>query len=484
MTVKHLFCSLMERLNGIEEKWLASETKEKKERLQQEVIELRQVSDEILDSWLVFEERLSQFYKEVELDMSKTKVKEPFDHIPDDIAEKILNEIKKTAEPKSASSMVSYLSGDVARIFRKGQGYYSLLMYPHASKHFKEVVQLEPDLEIARMFLAFSEMMSGSWDEADRHFQLLSNTTDQKILKATVLNAQGCMLAAHQEWDQALYHFECSIEIYPKLKDPIFNKALVLMQLGKYLEAKQIWEQLAKQEKEDWEVLLQLASCYIHEGKENQATFTLTKVLNATNDPEVLVETAKMFENLRQFGNAALCFRLLLGQDPENAGAWHGLGWNLWHAEGLPVGLEYVRKAITLSPWNPDYQFSYGWILQQLEDYDKAEQVFRAILDQEGKYALALAGLAQVYVSKQRWQEAEECCSQLIDEDHLQTKSLGYFQAGRMTMAKGNYEQAKGYFSESIRLNPKMKDSYLWLGLSHYLIGERDKALETWEQSY
>jgi len=473
MTVKHLFCSLMERLDGLEEKWIVSN--KQKEAVLKEIGELRQISDEILDSWLMFEERLSEFHKEVELDDK---------HIPDEVADKILKEIKKTAQPKPASSIVSYLSGDVARIFRKGQGYYSLLMYPHASKHFKEVVQLEPDLEVARMFLAFSEMMSGSWDEADRHFQLLTNTTDQKILKATALNARGCMLAAYGKWDQALHQFERSIEIYPKLKDPIFNKALVLMELDNYSEAKQIWIELAKQDKEDWEVLLQLAACYIHERQEEQANFTLTKVINATNDPEILVETAKMFENLRQFGNAAVCFRLLLSQDPENPSAWHGLGWNLWHAEGLPMGLEYIRKAITMSPSNPDYQFSYGWILHLLEDYDKAEEVFRAILEQEGKYTLALAGLAQVYVSKQRWQEAEECCSQLIGEEHLLTKSLGYFQAGRMTMAKGNYEQAKEYFSESIRLNPKLKDNYLWLGLSHYLIGERAEALETWEQSY
>lgn len=475
MTVKHLFCSLMERLDGLEEKWVTTSKQGNKESILNEIGDLRQISDEILDSWLEFEERLSQLHKDVELDIND---------IPDQVAEKILKEIKKTTQPEPASSMVSYLSGDVARIFRKGQGYYSLLMYPHASKHFQEVVQLEPDLEIARMFLAFSEMMSGSWDEADRHFQLLSHTTNQNILKATAFNARGCMLAARKEWDQALHYFERSIEIYPKLKDPLFNRALVLMELGKYQDAKQIWLELAKVDREDWEVLLQLAACYIQEGQEDQATFTLTKITNATNDGEVLEETAKMFESLRQFGNAAVCFRLLLGQDPENAIAWHGLGWSLWHAEGLPIGLDYIRKAMSLSPGNPDYQFSYGWILLQLEDFEKAEEVFGDILEREGKYSLALAGLAQVFVSKQRWQEAEECCLELIHDDHLPTKSLGYFQSGRMNMARGNYEQASRYFTESIRLNSQMKDSYLWLGLSQYLIGERTQALETWEQSY
>ncbi|RKD25749.1 hypothetical protein BEP19_02060 [Ammoniphilus oxalaticus] len=491
MLVKHLFGSLMERLDEVEERWVAAESSEQKQTLRKELFKLRQMSDDILDSWLSFEEQLSVFDKQMQteqLGTDDTKAlgaeKGPFKEIPDDVADKILQEIKNMAEEKPSSNMVSFMSGDVARMFRKGQGYYNLLMYPHASDHFREVLEQEPDLDVARMFLAFSELMNGSIDEADRHFYLLSKTTDQYVLQATALNAQGCIMAARREWEKADHFFEQAIALYPKLKDPHFNRALVWMELGQYSKAKPIWLQLAKQDQEDWEALIQLAHCYIAEGEEDKANYTLTQIRNTADDREALVETAKIFERMRQFGNAALCFQMALQEDPYDADAWHGLGWNLWHADGQPLGVDHIQKAIELAPEHPDYQFSYGWILYHQRAYEEAEDVFRTLLDKDPGYTLALAGLAQVLTSKQQWEEAEALCYQMIGESHPPIKSLGYFQAGRMAMARANYERAQRYFSESVQLDPSMKDGRLWLGLAHYLNGERDRAREVWEEHF
>lgn len=486
MIVKHLFCSLMDRIEGIEKEWIESDTKARKEKLFNEVMELRRVSDEILDHWLLFEERMSQMQKRVQntdgqVDLER-EIDQEVNEISDEVAEKILAEIKKQADnQKSASTMVSFLSGDAARSFRKGQGYYQLFMYPQAAKHFQEVVQLDPDLDIARMFLGFSEMMSGHWEEAERHFQLVGKTGDHGIIRATALNAQGCLLAGQQHWAQALACFDRAILTYPRLKDPIFNKALVYMNQGQIEEAKPLWLEYLKHCKDDWEALLQLAQCYIQEGNEEEAAITLKELTEAADDPDILWEAGKMFENLRQFGNAALVFRLLVSMDPELSAGWHGLGWNLWHAEGLPASLDYIKKAISMSPNHPDYQFSLGWILYQLQEYDEAEEVFKGILQQEGFYPLALAGLAHVYMDNEKWEETEECCSHLTSQEHKPTQALGYFQLGRMELKKGNHSIAKQYFQQAIQESPELKEGYLWLGLTHYLLGERKEAQQMWE---
>lgn len=490
MIVKHLFCSLMDRIEGLEQEWMQSDTQTRKEKLFNEVMELRKVSDEILDHWLMFEERMSQMQKRVQSDNfdqedMERELDQELNELSDEVAEKILAEIKKQTGQlnQSASGMVSYLSGDAARSFRKGQGYYHLFMYPQAAQHFQEVVQLDPDLEIARMFLGFSEMMSGNWEEADRHFQLIGKTSSHGIIRATALNAQGCLLAGLHQWEQALTCFDRAISAYPKLKDPIYNKALVNMMQGQYEDAKQLWLEYIKHCKDDWEALLHLAQCYINEGNEEQATLTLKKLTEAADDPDILWEAGRMYENLRQFGNAAIVFRLLVNKDPDQAAGWHGLGWNLWHAEGQPSSLDYIKKAITISPKHPDYRFSLGWILYQLQEYEKAEQIFQEILKQEGFYPLALAGLAHVYMDNEKWKEAEECCSRLISQEDKPTKALGYFQLGRMELKQGNHSVAKQHFLQSIGESAELKEGYLWLGLTHYLLGEQKEALEMWEHT-
>ncbi len=490
MIVKHLFGSLMDRLEGIEQEWMKSDKDGRKEKLFDEVMELRRVSDDILDHWLLFEEKMSQIQKRfqhVHLDQEDMELDldQEMDQISDEVADKILAEIKKQSglPQHSASGMVSFLSGDAVRSFRKGQGYYHLFMYPQAAQHFQEVVQLDPDLEIARMYLGFSEMMSGNWEEADRHFQLIGKTGNHGIIRATALNAQGCLLAGHQKWEQALTCFDRAIAAYPRLKDPIYNKALVYMKQGEFAEAKPLWVEYSKHCKDDWEALLHLAHCYIQEGNEEQAGIALKELTEAADDPEILWEAGKMFENLREFGNAAIVFRLLVSMDSDQAAAWHGLGWNLWHAEGLPTSLDYIKKAISMSPTHPDFQFSLGWILYQLQEYDQAEQIFQGILQQEGIYPLALAGLAHVYMDNEKWKEAEECCGCLISQDHKLTRALGYFQMGRLNLMKGNHTFAKQHFQQSIGESPQLIEGYLWLGLTHYLLGEQKEAFEMWEHT-
>jgi tetratricopeptide (TPR) repeat protein len=494
MIVKHLFFSLMERLNGIEQGW--SNGTESPDKLREQILELRKVSDDILDHWLVFEERMAKFQqlvtygnapKDLTYDnesIDTESIFEEMDQVPDDVAEKIFNEIKKMSnEQPSSSQVVSMLSGEAVHYFRRGQGYYSLLMYKEAVNHFDQVLEREPDLDIARMFLAYSQMMAGDLHEAGRHFHLISHTTNHQLLKATALNAEGCIMAALGREDQALSLFEKSMDSYPKLKDPLFNRALILTKMQLYGEAKKSWLEYCETDSEDWEAILALAKCYQAEGDFATAEATLHGLLVTGQDQDILLEAGKMFEDLRQFGNASLCYQLMLNNDPLSAVAWHGLGWNMWHAEGLPGGLNYIKKAISLSPKHPDFQFSYGWILYQMNQLDAAERVFNHILHQEGRYPLAVAGLIHVFIAREQWPKAARYCRLLTEDDHEATRALGYFQSGRLWLVQGDYSQAEANLKKSVEISPEMKDSYLLLGLVWHITGNRERALEAWEHT-
>ncbi|WP_134699009.1 tetratricopeptide repeat protein [Ammoniphilus sp. YIM 78166] len=494
MLVKHLFCTLLERLEGIEEKWSKATSQEMKERLLDEVMELRGVSDDILDQWLLFEERMSKLQQKLQghehtpkvhsfMDFDLGQMNEEIAEMSDEVAEKIFQELMKVDKKPASPEMVSFLSGQAAHQFRKGQGYYNLLMYGQAAQHFQAVLKEDPDQDVARLFLAFSYMMDGVWEQADHQFYLLSQTTENRLLKATALNAQGCLLGGFEKWEQALSHFESAISAYPKLRDPYFNKGLVHMKLNQYQEAKPIWQKLSSEFQDDWEVLLQLAKCYQAEGEPREAEQTLTQIYQATEDPDMLWPVAQTFEDLRQFGNAALCYQMILQREPDNAFAWHGLGWNLWHEDGLNDGIQYIRKALSLSPNHPDFQFSYGWILFHRKQFADAQAVFEQILQQEGSYPLAVAGLVHVHLARQDWRQAESYCSLLLKEETAQARGLGYLQLGKVCLAKGEFQEAKGHFEKSIEENAELRDSFLWLGLVCHLLGEKEEALRIWERT-
>ncbi|RXT13947.1 tetratricopeptide repeat protein [Ammoniphilus sp. CFH 90114] len=483
MLVKHLFCSLMERLDGIEKDWSETNSSSVQEKLIQEVMELRKVSDDILDQWLIFEERMTKLQSRVQgFQVNSNNLDMEIAEMSDEVAEKIFKEIMNLEhKPTNKPEMVSVLSGYAAHAFRKGQGYYNLLMYGQAAEHFREVLDEDPELDVARLYLGFSHMMNGEWEEAENQLRFVSRTTENRLLKATALNAYGSLLAGFGNSELALFQFEGAIEAYPKLRDPYFNKALVMMNLEQYQDALPIWKMLANEFKDDWEIYLQLSKCYQEEGMTDEAEQTLTEIIQISQDPDLLWQAGQSFENLRQFGNATVCYRLILERDPENAAAWHGLGWNMWHAEGLPVGINYIKKAMSLSPTNPDYQFSYGWIMHHIQDYEEAQKVFKQILEQEGRYPLAIAGLVHVHMARQEWNEAETYAYQLISDMHAPTRGLGLLQLGKVSLTRGDYATAQKHLEQSIQESPNMPDSYLWLGLSRYMMGEKDEALRIWE---
>jgi tetratricopeptide (TPR) repeat protein len=482
MLVKHLFSTLAGELNGIEKEWPAA-TGQRKDELYHKLLELRKVSDDILDEWLELEERIVRFQQisgqvmksEDELDEGETSTS---------FLEKLLGEVKSMHSAPKNEDLVSYLSLSTATSFRKGQGYFHLFMYPQAIEHFTEVVENEPELDIARLFLAWCQWLNGNTEESHRHFQLVGHTSIQPLFKATAWNAEGCLFAADQKWDQALTFFTKAKEIYPKLKDTYFNQALVLMKLGQMAEAKEIWKVYCTQFEDDWEALLQLAKCHLDCGEEIEAGNVLSAIVRATEDPEVLGQVGQRFEDLRLFANASFCYRLILRDDPTNAQAWHGAGWNLWHAEGSYGGIGMIKKAITLSPKNSDFYFSYGWVLYHLKQYERAEQVFLSILQREGSYPLALGGLIHVCIATERWDQADQYCQQLLAMDYKPFKSLGYLQKGKLAFAKRDYKEAENNFLLSMKESKEMKEAVLMYGLTRYLSGNREEAQEIWKGTF
>jgi tetratricopeptide (TPR) repeat protein len=488
MKVKHLFSSLMERLDGIENEWVDAPSGRKQE-LQNQLMELRQVSDEILDRWLDFEERMVNLQRlSRQLDSTDdlsdfcSNMDVEIDSISDNVAEQLFKQIKELHTPESnQEQFAAYLSGQAAHAFRKGQGYYDLFMYSHAANYFKGVVEQDPDLDIARLYLGFSLMMEGQAEEAQHHFHLISQTTGNKLVKAIVENAQGCLFAANEKWNKSLICFSHAVDAYPKLKEPLFNKALALMKLNDYAQAESVWKIYCEDVLQDWEAMLYLATCYQAEGNGQEAQELLGYVSKMTGDTEILWRAGQEFENLRQFGNASLCYRMLLQEDSSQAAAWHGLGWNLWHAEENMESVNYIKKALTLSPKNPDFLFSLGWILLHNGELEEAERMFDFILEQEPSYSLAIAGMVQVCLVKEHWERAELYCNKLIALEHQPSKGLGHMQMGRLYLIKGDYAAADHHFHASITENPEMKDSYLLLGLVRYLNGDREEAAKLWD---
>jgi tetratricopeptide (TPR) repeat protein len=169
---------------------------EEKNVLQQQWDMLKSLSDDIIESWLQFEDKMG-LYRELQQQTSQT-----------------------AKEQQQLGSFV------------KGQGYFKLQRFTHASEQLEEAIASYPDFIGARMFLAMTRMHMKQWNEAQRHFQLIAAITDENRLQAIAFNALGCIQAVYAHLEQARNYFHKALEADPGFGDAKFNLDSILQGNG------------------------------------------------------------------------------------------------------------------------------------------------------------------------------------------------------------------------------------------------------------
>ncbi|MFC5403772.1 hypothetical protein [Cohnella soli] len=161
---------------------------EEKNELQQQWDMLKSLSDDIIESWLQFEDKMGVFRD------------------------------LRQQQPQPSPELEKQLGP-----FVKGQGYFKLHMFEHASDQLEQAVALYPDLVCARLYLAMSKMHLKHWNEAQRHFQLVAAIAEESRLRAIAYNALGCIQAINAHLEQAQQYFRIALETDPAFSDPRTN---------------------------------------------------------------------------------------------------------------------------------------------------------------------------------------------------------------------------------------------------------------------
>lgn len=109
--------------------------------------------------------------------------------------------------------------GTLIEPYVKGMGYFKLQMYGEGIPYFEETLLQEPELNVARLFLAMCRMHVGHFLEAQRHFQLIAALAEEPKLQAIAFNALGCIQAVFAHLKQAEGYFCKALEADPSFED-------------------------------------------------------------------------------------------------------------------------------------------------------------------------------------------------------------------------------------------------------------------------
>jgi tetratricopeptide (TPR) repeat protein len=212
--IGHVFAAMNEMLDGIKQQYPGSADQEKSLLLEQ-IAGLKALSDEFIEQWLQFEEKLAELGElapvtaQPAYEMSAAKQAGDTGNKPSGAFPCNANDL---TVPEGFSGMMD-----------KGQGYYKLFMFDEAAKYFQLMVAAAPECNMARLFLGMSQMHLRNWNEAQGHFQLLVVLSDFPKWVALGYNALGCIHAIRMNMALAEELFRKAYEIYPEFSDSLSN---------------------------------------------------------------------------------------------------------------------------------------------------------------------------------------------------------------------------------------------------------------------
>ncbi|QJC51903.1 hypothetical protein HGI30_10310 [Paenibacillus albicereus] len=234
---------------------------DEREQLLKQLIHLRSASDQFIEEWLAFEEKLADFQDAYPQEAAAAGFHGPAG-LPRDAAPQSgrngrsrggaheptsrLGKAKLPLmqEPPELGGSPAYGGGgypptawghaaadaprpatdeEIAACVAKGQGYFNLFMFPQAIGQFQEAVWLAPEFNLARLYLAMSLMHTKQWSDAELHFKLLATLSEHPRWQAISFNALGCIQAVRLNMELAERLFRQALKMDPSFEDPAIN---------------------------------------------------------------------------------------------------------------------------------------------------------------------------------------------------------------------------------------------------------------------
>jgi tetratricopeptide (TPR) repeat protein len=160
-------------------------------------------------------------------------------------------------------------------------------------------------------------------------------------------------------------------------------------------------------------------------------------------------------------------------------------GWSRLSLGDYPAAEQALKKAIELSPNDPQSEALLGWALMLQEKYDDALTWFQKVLVREPQNSLARINVGYICLKKRIWNEAIEHLSRAIRLDNDKKATLyAHFYLGLVYLERDMFEDAQTFFQKTITLGPNLIEAYYELGRAFWFNGQQDEAMQTWKDGY
>ena len=188
--------------------------------------------------------------------------------------------------------------------------------------------------------------------------------------------------------------------------------------------------------------------------------------------------------SLEQFDDSESVLKELTESQPKSPVGYVGLAWNAQRYQHWQLALQRWNLCLDKFPdlIDPEWLFSKGNVLVQLEYFNEAEQTYHELVEMYPDSPAGYAGLAQVAQCCQNWELAlqrwDRCILQFSELPHPKWQS----SKARMLMKLQRFDEAEQLFSDLVTNHPQIPMGRVGLAKLAANMGDLDLSIQRWEE--
>ena len=281
--------------------------------------------------------------------------------------------------------------------------------------------------DLARLYLQLSDN-----EKAMARYNLVLSSNPRS--SAALLGKAG-MLARQKQFDESLKLYDRVLRIDPKNAEAETGRAFALLWQGRDSEALPLFEKLHGRYPDNAEVARGLQQA--QEISEQKALGTAKKAGNKAQIMEY--------------------YKGRVARDPHDLTAFEALMEINSDPAHCPEGVGFGRRALRVSPGNPDVELALARMLIRCQDYAGGIAQYQDLVAAHPENQAALYELAEASLHEGRFSEATEVFRKLLvaNPSHLG----GRVGLGRALSAAGQYDQALAEFERALQQAPDEYDA-------------------------
>jgi tetratricopeptide (TPR) repeat protein len=166
-----------------------------------------------------------------------------------------------------------------------------------------------------------------------------------------------------------------------------------------------------------------------------------------------------------------------LKMDANLTEAHSSLGWSsvLYDWDWADAEKKF-RRAIELNPGDSESHWGYGTYFAAMGQFDECINEFNQALKLDPLHLPINGELGHILINSRRYNEAMRQLQRTLEMDP--NFGHAHFYIGRLIALEGRYEEAIASFKKAIEFTGGLVLAIGWLGYTHALMGDRDKAFE------